>query len=122
MSTKSLSSPLILEPGAGVGAEWGPDQTPPTGLGVGEVGESPITTATIPGLATNSILFCFLFIKKLREGQINDSSLEKYLSLPFLPATASSLSLALLLELQRNKDSGRYADLGVEVPGHRSKP
>ena len=55
MSTKSLSSPLILEPGAGVGAEWGLAQTPPIGLGVGEVGESPITTATTPGLATNSI-------------------------------------------------------------------
>lgn len=48
-STKSLSSPLILEPGAGVGAEWGLAQTPPIGLGVGEVVESPITTATTPG-------------------------------------------------------------------------
>ena len=65
----------------------------------------------------------------------------KYFSLPFVPATPSSPSRtlevlfeltrrpsraldsprALLLELQRIKDSVRCIALGAEVPGHRQK-
>ena len=72
-------------------------------------------------------------------GQINDPSSGKYFSLPFLPATPLSLSqtlegffeltrrpsraldspCALLLEIQRRKDTVRCAALGAEVPGHR---
>ena len=42
------------------------------------------------GLATNSILFCFFFVKNIIDlpgGQINDPSLGKHYSLQFLPAT-----------------------------------
>ena len=71
-------------------------------------------------------------------GQINDPSWEKQYSLPFLletplslsrtfeglfeltwrPSRALDLPRALLLELQRYKDTVRCAALGTEVPGH----
>ena len=71
-------------------------------------------------------------------GQINDPSTGKHYSLPFLPATPSSLSRtleglfeltrrpswaldsprALLPELQRYKDTVRCAAQGAEVSGH----
>ena len=69
-------------------------------------------------------------------GQINDPSSGKHYSLPFLPATPSSLSQtleglfeltrrpsraldspALLPELQRYKDTVRFAPLSEYVPG-----
>ena len=73
--------------------------------------------------------------------KINDPSSGKHYSLPFLPATPSSLSRtleglfeltwrpsraldllhALLPELQRYKDTVRCAALGPEVPGHRQQ-
>ena len=72
-------------------------------------------------------------------GQINDLSLGKHFSLPFLPATPSSPSQtleglfelkqcpsraldwphALLPDLLRYNDTVRCAMLGAEVPGHR---
>ena len=74
-------------------------------------------------------------------GQINDPSLGKHYSLPFLPATPSSPSWtleglfeltrrpswaldsprALLPELQRSKDTVRSGVLGAEVSGHRQQ-
>ena len=74
-------------------------------------------------------------------GQINDPSSGKHYSLLFLPATPSSPSRsleglfeltrrpsralasprALLLELQRHKDTVRCAALGAEVPGYRKQ-
>ena len=60
-------------------------------------------------------------------GQINDPSLGKHYSLPFLPATPSSpyrtlgSPRALLPELQRYKDTVRCAALGAEVPGHHQQ-
>ena len=80
-------------------------------------------------------------IVDLAGGQINEPSLGKCYSLPFLPATPSSPSRtfeglfeltrrpsraldsprALLLELQRYKDTVRCAALGAEVPGHRQQ-
>ena len=86
---------------------------------------------------TQFLSVCFFLQKiiNLLGGQINDSSSGKYFSLPFLPATPSSLSWtleglfeltrrpsraldspALLPELQRNKDTVRCAALGTEVP------
>ena len=88
--------------------------------------------------------FSVSFLWKLIDlpgGQINDPSSGKHHSLPFLPATPSSLSRtleglfeltrhpsraldspsALLPELQRNKDTVRCAALGAEVPGHHQK-
>ena len=73
--------------------------------------------------------------------QVNDPSLGKHFSLPFLPATFLSPSLilewlfeltlrpsraldsprALLSELQRSKDTIRSGALGAEVPGHRQQ-
>ena len=59
--------------------------------------------------------------------QINDPSLRKNYSFPFLPATPSSpsqtfaLPRALLPELHRYKDSVRCAALGMEVSGHRQQ-
>ena len=73
----------------------------------------------------------------LHGGQINDPSSGKHFSLPFLPATPSSPSrtleglfeltrhpsraldspCALLPELRRYKDTGRFVALGAEVPG-----
>ena len=50
------------------------------------------------------------FCKKVIDlpgGQINEPSSGKHYSLPFLPATPSSPSRALLPELQRNKDTVR---------------
>ena len=86
---------------------------------------------------------CFLCVKiiDLPGGQINDPSLGKHYSLPFLPATPSSPSRtleglfeltrrpsqalasprAVLPELQRYKDTVRCAALGAEVPGHRQE-
>ena len=104
-------------------------------------------SSTIPGLATNSIFFCFLFVKThwvvcLHVWiEINDPLSGKHYSLPFLPATPSSpsrnleglfeltrrpsraldLPRALLPELQRYKDTVRCAALGVEIPGHRQQ-
>ena len=46
----------------------------------------------------------------------------KYFSFSFLPATPSSLSPALLPELQRIKDSVRCAVLGAKVQGHGQEP
>ena len=74
-----------------------------------EVFENYDTTAADPdeekpewsdmsGLATNSIFFCFLFVKKiidLPEGHFNDPSSGKHYSLSFLPATPSSPSRTL---------------------------
>ena len=77
----------------------------------------------------------------LSGGQINDHASGKHFSLPFLLATPLSSSWdleglfeltrhpsraldsprALLLELQRNKDTVRCVVLGAEVPGHRQK-
>merc|ERR1712198_804814 len=74
-------------------------------------------------------------------GQINDPSLGKHYSLPFLPATPPSPSRtleglfeltrrlsraldsprALLPELQRYKDTVMCVALGAEVPGHRQQ-
>ena len=60
-----------------------------------------------PGLATNSIFFCFLFVKyhwfAWPSRQINDPLSGKQYSLPFLPATPSSPSQTLegLFELTR---------------------
>ena len=54
---------------------------------------------------------------------MNDHSAGEHYSLPFLPATPSSLSWtlhsprALLLELQRYKDTVRCGVLGAEIPG-----
>ena len=42
-------------------------------------------------------------------------------SLPFLPATLSSPSRALLPELQRYKDIVSCGALGAEIPGHCQK-
>ena len=58
------------------------------------------------GLATNSIFFCFLFVKKIIDlpgGQINDPSSGKHYSLLFLPETPLSPSRTLerLFELTR---------------------
>ena len=50
-------------------------------------------------------------------GQINEPLSWKKFSLPNLPATPSSLSYALVVELQRNKDTVRCAALGPAVPG-----
>ena len=52
---------------------------------------------------------------------LNDPSSGKHYSLPFLPATPSSPSRALLPELQRYKDTVRCAVLDAEVPGHRKE-
>ena len=68
--------------------------------------------------------FSVSFLWKLIDlpgGQINDPSSGKHYSLPFLPATPSSLSQTLLPELQRYKDTVRCAALSTEVPGHRQK-
>ena len=74
------------------------------------------TPLSSTGLVTNSILFCFLFVN------VNvNPSWGKHYSLPFLPATPSSPSHALLPELQRYKDTVRCAALGAEVPGHRQE-
>ena len=75
------------------------------------------------GMVTNSILFCWLFVKThwFAWRQINDPSSRKHYSLPFLPATPSSPSRALLPELQRYKDTVGFGALGVEVPEHQPK-
>ena len=100
-------------------------------------------TQLLSGLDTNSILFRFLFVKKIIDlagGQINETSSGKRYSLLFLPATPTSLSRtqglleltrrpsralesprALLSELQRYKDNVRCTALGAEVPGHRQQ-
>ena len=102
--------------------------------------------AGLPGLATNSIIFYFLFVKKNHwfawranqwplAGETLFSSVPPSNSLisvsdprrafwadtvPFLgPRLASPR--ALLPELQRYKDTVRCAALGAEVPGHRQQ-
>ena len=67
-------------------------------LGIGLQGLSLVGPWILPGLATNSIFFCLLFLKKIIDlpgGQINDPSSGKHYSLPFLPAPHSSPSWTL---------------------------
>ena len=69
-------------------------------------------------------LVLFPFCKKIidcLEGKSMTHCRGKYCSLPFLPATPSSPSRALLPELQRIKDTVRCAALGAKVPGHRQE-
>ena len=97
-----------------------------------------------PGLATISIFFCFLYVKKsliCLEGKIMTPHWGKHFSLPFLPATPLSPSRtievlfeltrrpsrplnsprALLPELQRYEDTVRCAALDAKVPGHNEE-
>ena len=86
------------------------------------------------GMTTNSIFFCFLFVKN-PSWQINDPLSGQHYSLQFLPATPLSLSgtlaglfelkrcpsraldlpRVLLPELLRNKDTVRCAAVGAEA-------
>ena len=73
-------------------------------------------------VVTLNIFFCFVpFLYKIMDlpgGQINEPFSGKYYSLPFLPATPSSLSRTLkgLFELTQCP-----LRLGAEVPGQTSK-
>ena len=99
------TSSVMLQPGGGA-----------------RMDSSPSSAETSPpGLATNSIFSVSFCIIDLHGGQINEPSWGKHYSLPFLPATPSSPSRALLLELHRYKDTVRCAALGAEVPGHRQQ-
>ena len=61
-------------------------------------------------LAINTIFFCFLFVK---------IHWFAFFELTRRPSRALDSPGALLLELQRYKDTVRSAALGAEVPGHR---
>ena len=81
-----------------------------------------------PGLATNSIFFCLLFVKNhwfaWRARKILFSSVPPSNSLASVldPWRALDSPCALLPELQRIKDTVRSAVLGAEVPGHQQEP
>ena len=84
--------------------------------------------ASLSGLATNSMFFCFLSVKThCLEGKSMTPLRGDYFSCPFFSATPSSPSWtldsprALLPELQRYKDTVRCGVLGAEVPGHRQQ-
>ena len=91
-----------------------------------------------PGLDTISFVFCFLFVKN-HSKSINDPSTGKhcfssvppsnslvsvskpikgFFELTRRPSRALDSPLALLLELQRYKDTVRCAVLGAVVPRH----
>ena len=101
-----------------------------------------VSSNLLPGLATNSIFVCFLFLYKiidLPRGANQWPLVEKHFSLSFLPAVpclhhgplkgffeltqrpsrALNSPRPLLPELQRCKDTVRCAVLVADVPGHQ---
>ena len=74
---------------------------------------------TTPGLATNSIYFCFIFVKFQRFAcRAKPVGL---FELTRCPSRALDSPRELLPELQRNENTVRLTALGAEVPGHRQQ-